>query len=115
MDAKFILRIKSILTYPLSQSMHSIYQINQTIDQLHSQWSMMDKAAKLVWLKQQQNQLNALAGQMSYNISLRGGRMTDAEKQYVKKLLEMIDAVNAEGAKVSNEFRDDLLKELLKG
>lgn len=90
-------------------------QTIQTIDQLHFQWSMMDKAAKLVWLKQQQNQLNALANQMSYSISLRGGRMTDVEKQYASKLLEMIDAVNEEGTKVSNEFRNDLLKELLKG
>lgn len=87
----------------------------KTIDQLHSQWSMMDKAAKLIWLKQQQNQLNALASQMSYGISLREGRMTDAEKQYASKLLEMIDAVNTEGAKVSNEFGSDLLKEVLKG
>lgn len=62
--------------------MNSNDQTIQTIEQLHSQWSMVDKAAKLVWLKQQQNQLNVLASQMSYNISLRGGRMTDAEKQY---------------------------------
>lgn len=94
---------------------NSIDQTIQTIDQLHSQWSMMDKAAKLVWLKQQQNQLNALAGQLSYSISLRGGRMTYAEKQYAHKLLEMIDAVNAEGSKVSNEFGRDLLKESIKG
>jgi len=90
-------------------------QTIRTIDQLHSQWSMMDKAARLVWLKQQQNQLNALASQMSYNISLRGGRMTDSEKQYARKLLEMIDAVNAEGTKVSNEFKYDLFKEIFKG
>ena len=94
---------------------NSTDQTIQTIDHLHSQCTMMDKAAKLVWLKQQQKQLNALASQMSYNISLRGGRMTDAEKQYSKKLLEMIDAVNSEGAKVSNEFRGDLLKGFLKG
>lgn len=94
--------------------MNSTDQTIQTIDQLHSQWSMMDKAAKLVWLKQQQNQLNALANQMSYSISLRGGRMTDAEKQYAHKLLEMIDAVNEEGTKVSNEFRGDLIKGFLK-
>lgn len=95
--------------------MHSPDKTFYTIDQLHSQWSMMDKAAKLVWLKQQQNQLDVLASQMSYSISLHGGRMTDAEKQYAKKLLEMIDAVNAEGTKVSNEFRCDMLKEILKG
>lgn len=90
-------------------------QTIQTIDQLHSQLSMMDKATKLVWLKQQQNQLNALASRLSFNISLRGGRMTDAEKQYAHKLLEMINAVNAEGTKVSNEFKCDILKEILKG
>lgn len=95
--------------------MNNTDQTTQIIDQFYSQWSMMDKAAKLVWLKQQQNQLNALASQMSYNISLRGGRMTDAEKQYAHKLLEMIDAVNAEGLKMSNEFRIDLLKEFFKG
>lgn len=94
---------------------NSTDQSIQTIDQLHFQWSMVDKATKLVWLKQQQNQLNALASQLSYSISLRGGRMAGAEKQYAHKLLEMIDAVNAEGAKVSNEFRGDLLKEVLKG
>jgi hypothetical protein len=94
---------------------NSIDQTIQTIDQLHSQWLMMDKAAKLVWLRQQQNQLNALAGQLSYSINLRKGRMTDAEKQYAYELLEMLDAVNAEGAKVSNEFRTDLLKESIKG
>lgn len=93
----------------------SINQTIQTIDQLHSQWSMMDKAAKLVWLKQQQYQLNALANQISYSICLRGGRMTGAEKQCASILLEMIDAVNVEGAMVSNEFRGDLLKEFLKG
>lgn len=87
----------------------------KNIDQLHSQGSMMDKVAKLLWLKQQQNQLNALAGQLSYSISLRGGQMTDAEKQYAHKLLEMLDAVNAEGSKVSNEFGRDLLKEIIKG
>ena len=93
----------------------STNQTIQTIDQLHSQWSIMDKASKIVWLKQQQNQLNALASQLTHNISLRGGRMTDAEKQYANKLLEMIDAVNAESTKVSNEFRGDLLKEFFKG
>lgn len=95
--------------------MHSNDRTFYTIDQLHSQWSMMDKAAKLVWLKQQQYQLDEMASQMSYSIRLCGGRMTEAEKQYAKKLLEMIDTVNTEGTKVSNEFRDDLLKEILKG
>lgn len=94
---------------------NSINQTIQAIDQPHFHWSMMNKATKLVWLRQQQNQLNALAGQLSYSINLRKGRMTDAEKQYAHKLLEMIDAVNAEGAKVSNEFRTDLLKESIKG
>ena len=82
----------------------------QTIDQLHSEWSMMDKTAKLLWLKQQQNQLYAMADQMAKSI-----RMTEAEKTEAKKLLEMIDAVNAEGIKETNEIRNDILKKLAKG
>lgn len=86
-----------------------------TIDQLHSEWSMMDKAAKLMWLKQQQNQLYSMADQMAKSIRLRGGRMTEAEKTEAKKLLEMIDAVNAEGIKTTNELRNNIMKELMKG
>lgn len=76
---------------------------------------MMDKTAKWVWLKQRQNELYALADQMAMSISLRGGRMTEAEKAEAKKLLEMIDAVNAEGIKTTNDIRSDILKELMKG
>ena len=67
-----------------------------------------------MWLKQRQNQLYALADQMAMCIRLRGGRMTKAEKAEAKKLQEMIDAVNAEGMKTTNELRSDILKELVK-
>jgi len=87
----------------------------KTIDQLHSEWSMIDKTTKWVWLKQRQNELYALADQMATRIRLRGGKMTEAEKAEAKKLLEMIDAVNTEGIKTTNDIRRDILKELMKG
>ena len=40
--------------------------------------------------------------------------MTDTEKAKVQKLLEMLDAVNAEGMKTINELRSDIQKELVK-
>lgn len=41
--------------------------------------------------------------------------MTEAGKAEAKKLLEMIDAVNAEGIKTTNELRNNIMKELMKG
>ena len=66
-----------------------------------------------MWLKQRQNVLYALAEQMAISISLKG-RMTDAENPEAQKFFEMIDAVNAEGMKMTNELRSDILKELVK-
>jgi len=95
-------------------SMLTLNQIFKTIDQLHSEWSMTDKASKLVWLRRKQNELNALAEQMVMSISLKGGRMTDAEKAEAQKLLEMINEVNAEGLKTINELNADIFKNLVK-
>lgn len=95
--------------------MSNFNPIFQSIDQLHSEWSMIDKTAKLIWLKQRQKEFYALAEQMAMRIRLRGGRMTDEEKAESKKLLGMIDAVNAEGIKTTNEIKSDILKELMKG
>lgn len=89
--------------------------MDQIIDQLHSEWSMMDKTAKLLWLKQKQNELYTLANQKFISIRLKGGRMTNMEKAEAQKLFEMIDAVNAEGMKTTNELKGDILKELMKG
>ena len=40
--------------------------------------------------------------------------MNDAERVYARKLLEMINSVDAEGSKVMDEFRNDAFKEIVK-
>lgn len=40
--------------------------------------------------------------------------ITQAERQYAQYLVDMINSVDAEGAKVMNEIRNDALKEIFK-
>ena len=84
------------------------------IERLHSEWSRMQKAAKLGWLSGEKTRLIGLANQFSQYIYAKGGLMNDAERAYARKLLEMINSVDAEGSKVMNEFRNDALKDIFK-
>ena len=84
------------------------------IDRLHSEWSRMEKAAKLAWLYGEKARLIGLANQFSQYIYAKGGLMNDAERAYARKLLEMIDSVDAEGSKVMEELRNDAFKEIVK-
>lgn len=84
------------------------------IDRLHSEWSRMEKAAKLAWLSGEKARLIGLANQFSQYIYAKGGLMNDAERAYARKLLEMIDSVDAEGSKVMEELRNDAFKEIVK-
>lgn len=84
------------------------------IDRLHSAWSRMEKAAKLGWLSREKARLIGLTNQFSQYIYAKGGLMNDAERVYARKLLEMINSVDAEGSKVMNEFRNDALKDIFK-
>ena len=83
------------------------------IDRLHSEWSRMEKAAKLGWLSGEKARLIGLANQFSQYIA-KGGLMNDAERTYACKLFEMINSLDAEGAKAMNELRNDALKEIFK-
>ena len=40
--------------------------------------------------------------------------MSDSERAYARKLLDMINSVDAEGSKVMDELRNDAFKELIK-
>jgi hypothetical protein len=55
-----------------------------------------------------------MANQMATYISCKGGRMTPAERVQAQNLLEMIDAVNEEGRKTSNELANEAVFELMK-
>lgn len=84
------------------------------IDRLHSEWTRMEKAAKLGWLSGEKVRLTGLANQFSQYIYAKGGLMNDSERAYARKLLEMINSVDAEGSKVMDELRNDAFKEIIK-
>ena len=88
--------------------------IFEEIDSLHSEWSRMDKAARLGWLTGRRMRLNVLASQLSQYVRARGGFLNDAELSYAHNLMEMILSVDAEGARTLNELKNDTVKELLK-
>lgn len=88
--------------------------IFQEIDNLHSEWSRMEKAAKMGWLIGEKARLTGLANQFSLYIYAKGGLMNDSERAYARKLLEMINSVDAEGSKVMDDLRNDAFKEIVK-
>ena len=84
------------------------------IDRLHSEWSGMEKGARLGWLFGEKARLTALTNQFSQYIYAKGGIMNDSERVYARKLLKMINSVDAEGSKVMGELRSDAFKEIIK-
>jgi len=84
------------------------------IDRLHSEWSRMEKVARLGWLSGEKARLTGLANQFSQYIYAKGGLMSDSERVYARKLLDMINSVNAEGSKVMDDLRNDAFKEIVK-
>ena len=84
------------------------------IDNLHSEWSRMEKAARLSWLIGEKIRLNRLANQFAQYIAINGGLMNDPERAYARKLLDMINSVEAEGSKVMDDLRNDAFKEIVK-
>ena len=88
--------------------------IFQELDNLHSEWSRMEKAARLGWLSGEKARLTRLANQFSQYIYAKGGLMNVSERSYARKLLEMINSVDAEGSKVMDDLRNDAFKEIVK-
>lgn len=84
------------------------------IDNLHSEWSRMEKAARLGWLSGEKARLTGLANQFSLYIYAKGGLMNDSERAYARKLLDMINSVDAEGSKVMDDLRNEAFKEIVK-
>ena len=84
------------------------------IERIHSEWSKMDNTAKLTWLTKEKIRLNGLASQMAQYASANGGFMNKAERANARKLIDMLNSVDAEGAKVMNHLRNDAFRELAK-
>lgn len=83
------------------------------IERLHSEWSRMDKMARLAYLKGQWDSLNQMTYQYGMYLKNRTG-ITPAERQYAKYLVDMINSVDAEGAQLKDDLRNDALKEIIK-
>ncbi len=85
----------------------------EEISNLHSAWSRMDSMTRLGWLTGQRRHLNALVDQLAHYIKLNGGFLNQKEKKYARELMEMIQSVDAEGAKTVDEIRKEVMKELV--
>lgn len=88
--------------------------ILQEIERLHDECSKMDKVLRIGYLLGYRQQLFSMADQMATYIASKGGRMTPIERVQAQNLLEMIDAVNEEGRKTSNELVNEAVLELMK-
>lgn len=88
--------------------------IFKEIDSLHSEWERMDKSARLERLAIEKIRLNRLANQFAQYLSVKGGFANDVERAYANRLLEMINMVDAEGAKVTNDIAREVFKEAMK-
>lgn len=84
------------------------------IERLHSEWSKMKNTTKLTWLTNEKTRLNGLANQMAQYVSANGGFMNNAERLNARKLLDMLNSIDAEGAKMMNDLRNDAFKDLAK-
>lgn len=86
-------------------------QLFQSIDQIHSECSKMDKVARLAYLRGQWNRMNQMAWQYAAYLKGRVG-ITQEEKQYAQRLIDLIKEVEAEGMEAKNDLRNDLLRGL---
>ena len=74
----------------------------------------MDKSSRLGWLMGKTMRLNVLANHWAQHVWASGGFLNEAEMAYARELLEMIHAVEAEGATMKNGIRNEAVKELAK-
>lgn len=80
---------------------------------LPSPCSRLHKLSSLGYLKGQLDSLNQMAYRYGMYLKNRTG-ITQAERQYAQYLVDMINSVDAEGAKSMNDLANDAFKELAK-
>lgn len=93
--------------------MNNSSYIFQYIDQLHSECSKMDKVARLAYLRGRRDRLDNMAWQLGAYLQGKVG-ITQAERQYAQMLIDMIKDVEAEGVKVGDDMRNEVLMEIAK-
>ena len=85
----------------------------EDLERLRSECSMMDKAAKIVYLRGRLQQLNNMAYQMTMYLRSKG-YTTDAEKQQAMWLIDAINTVQNEEQQTSRELAKEGLMEMVK-
>lgn len=81
----------------------------EDLERLRSECSMMEKAAKVVYLRRRLQQLNDMAYQMTIYLRSKG-YTTDTEKQQAMWLIDAINAVQNEGQQASRELANEGLR-----
>ena len=79
----------------------------EEIDRIHSCSSMMDKIARMAYLKGEKKRLDDMAYQYGLYLQSKGGFITEEERTRAIHLVKMIDAVQAEGEKVNSEYSSE--------
>ena len=87
--------------------------IFEEIERLHSECSLMEKSAKVAYLRGKWQRLNALAYQYGLYLNSKP-HITDAERQQAIWLLNEMDAVQNEGQKARMDLAKESAKEMLK-
>lgn len=83
------------------------------IEELHSQWSLLDKMNRATYLKREWNRLNQQAYQLG--LYLQGKfYISSQERLAAQHLIDMINSVEAEGMKLREDISKDIFKELVK-
>ena len=82
------------------------------IEELHSQWSLLDKMSREAYLKREFNRLNQQAFQLG--MYLHGKLyMSPQERLAAQHLIDIINTVEAEGMKLREDISKDIIKKLL--
>lgn len=90
------------------------YKELEEIERIHSSWSMMDKVARLAYLRGEWKRLNDMAYRYGLYLQSKGGIITDEERTTAIHLVEMLDSVQEEGEKTQAEFNSEWCNELRK-
>ena len=83
------------------------YHDFEEIDRIHSCSSIMDKIARMAYLNDEKKRLDDMAYQYGFYLQSKGGFITEEERTRAVYLVEMIDAVQAEGEKLNSEFSNE--------
>lgn len=83
-------------------------------EQFHAQWSLLEKAAKLAYVRKQWQTINEMITRVARYFSFAGRYMTPDEATQFNMLLEMRASLRKEGQMASEELANEALHELLK-